>query len=129
MQRLVRPRPRKVIRGFVPAQAEIAESDQVAGVGASWFYGVQSPCKEEGVLVEAVVEVVMYELPQLAGDPRRRHGAWVGVSRVLQKVEYPLAVAGRRLFMVRSACRLSRRLHPQRARIRTEEWRAQVGQS
>lgn len=54
-------------------------------VGVAWVEGVQTAGEEEGVFGEVVVQVVVYELPQLGVDRRgrRRHGGrvdgWCGV--------------------------------------------------
>jgi hypothetical protein len=62
--------PRVLDGGLESAQTEAAEREQVGGVGAAGFDGMQAAGKEEGVFREAVVEVVVDELAQL-----RRH-AW-----------------------------------------------------
>jgi hypothetical protein len=48
----------------------------VCSVGVAGLEGMQAAGEEEGVFGEAVVEVVVYELPQLGVHARwrRRHG-------------------------------------------------------
>jgi hypothetical protein len=43
------------------------------GVWVSHIQGVQAAGKKESILMEAVVKVVVYELPQLGIDARWRH--------------------------------------------------------
>lgn len=48
------------------------------GIRVAGLMGVQTAGEEEGVVQEAVVEVVVYELAQLGVDARgRRHGGRV----------------------------------------------------
>lgn len=75
MRRVVRFRLRVVESGLVSTEAEIAESQQMGGVAAAGLVGVETTCVEEGVFQQAVVEVVVYEVPQLGIDAHgRRHG-------------------------------------------------------
>jgi hypothetical protein len=71
-----------VVGGLVPAEAKIAQRQQVRCIGAAGLEGMQAAGEKEGVFGEAVVEVVVYELPQLGVDTRgrRRHGGqlWCG---------------------------------------------------
>lgn len=61
-----------VVGGLVAAHAEVAEGQQVQGVGVARVEAVQAAGQEEGVVEQAIVEVVMDQLAQLGRDAGRR---------------------------------------------------------
>lgn len=61
-----------VIGGFVASESKITERQQVRGVGVAWLESVEATCEEECVVGEAVIEMVVYQLPQLGVYTTRR---------------------------------------------------------
>lgn len=61
-----------VVGGFVLSESEITKRQQVRGVGVARLESVQTTGKEERVFCEPIVEVVVYELPELGVYTTRR---------------------------------------------------------